>query len=435
MSRTKICVGCVEENKECECEHENSVKELGLELDHTTCENSSCLHSVINMVGMLIGLGQLSMPYAVENGGWISIFLLISIGVLTTYTSHILGNCLRRNPKSKSYSDLGHSAFGRHGRLIVSVFIYLEIFMALVSYTISLHDNIAAAFPATFGHRNGGHFHAGKLTAVAVAIALPSLWIRDLSSMSFLSSGGILMSAIIFGSVVYTAVFGGVLGDGRIPVLRLGNIPRVSGIYLFGFGGHIVFPNLYTSMKDPSKFTKVSIVSFAMVTALYTALAITGAKMFGPSVNSQITLSLPKHLLVTKIALWATVLTPMTKYALEFAPLAIQLERSLPSTMTDRTKLVARGFVGSALLLVILALALTVPYFGYVLSLTGSLVSVTIAVTLPSAFYLKICWEGMSKFTRVANLGFVVFGCVLGVLGSLDSSKMLAKELIRVHGG
>ncbi|CAA7054003.1 unnamed protein product [Microthlaspi erraticum] len=78
---------------------------------------------------------------------------------------------------------------------------------------------------------------------------------------------------------------------------------------------------------------------------------------------------------------------------------------------------------------VILALALTVPFFGYILSLTGSLVSVTIAVILPSAFYLKICWDGMSKFKRVANLG-----CVLGVLGSFDSSKSLVKELVRVHG-
>ncbi|CAH2072581.1 unnamed protein product [Thlaspi arvense] len=429
MSGTMMCVACVEENKGCDCDHE---KPVGL---GQTSENCSFIHSVINMVGMLIGLGQLSMPYAVEHGGWISIFLLISFGVLTTYTSHILGNCLRRNPKSKSYSDIGYSAFGRHGRLIASIFIYLEIFMALVSYTISLHDNISAAFPATFTNYHNGSFPAAKLTAVAVAIALPSLWIRDLSFISFLSSGGILMSTIIFGSVVYTALFGGVVDVGRIPVLRLGNIPTVSGIYFFGFGGHIVFPNLYTSMKDPSKFTKVSIVSFATVTALYTALAITGAKMFGPTVNSQITLSLPKNLLVTKIALWATVLTPMTKYALEFAPLAIQLERGLPLTMTDRTKLVARGLVGSTLLLVILALALTVPYFGYVLSLTGSLVSVTIAVILPSAFYLKICWDGMSKFTRAANLVFVVFGCVLGVLGSFGSSKLLVKELVRVHGG
>lgn len=32
-----------------------------------------------------------------------------------------------------------------------------------------------------------------------------------------------------------------------------------------------------------------------------------------------------------KIALWATVLTPMTKYALEFAPFAIELEENIAS--------------------------------------------------------------------------------------------------------
>lgn len=64
MSRTKICVGCVEENKGCECEHENSVKELGLELDHTTSENSSFFHSVINMVGMLIGMYKLDSLFS-----------------------------------------------------------------------------------------------------------------------------------------------------------------------------------------------------------------------------------------------------------------------------------------------------------------------------------------------------------------------------------
>lgn len=53
MSGTKVCIACVEENKLCECHHENPVKELGL--SHEASENSSFLHSVINMVGMLIG--------------------------------------------------------------------------------------------------------------------------------------------------------------------------------------------------------------------------------------------------------------------------------------------------------------------------------------------------------------------------------------------
>ena len=176
---------------------------------------------------------------------------------------------------------------------------------------------------------------------------------------------------------------------------------------------------------------QVSIVSFTIVTALYTALAFLGAKLFGPEVNSQITLSMPPHLLLTKIALWATVLTPMTKYALEIAPFAIQLEHNLPASMSSKLKMIIRGCVGSFLLLLILALALSVPYFEYVLSLTGSLVSIAICVIFPCAFHTKICWGQISKPLIILNLTLVAFGSLLGVFGTASSSKLLVQSLRR----
>ncbi|KAK6781375.1 hypothetical protein RDI58_023559 [Solanum bulbocastanum] len=127
---------------------------------------------------------------------------------------------------------------------------------------------------------------------------------------------------------------------------------------------------------------EVSIVSFSLVTTLYISLGFMGAKLFGPQVSSQITLSMPHDQIITKIALWATILTPMTKYALEFAPFAIELEENLPSSMKSKVKMMIRGIVGSILLLVILILALCVPYFEHVLSLTGSLVGVGICQTM-----------------------------------------------------
>lgn len=158
-----------------------------------------------------------------------------------------------------------------------------------------------------------------------------------------------------------------------------------------------------------------------------------GAKLFGPDVNSQITLSMPRHLIVTKIALWATVLTPMTKYALEFAPFAIQLEHKLPQSMSSRMKMIIRGSVGSILLLCILALALSVPYFEYVLSLTGSLVSVSICIILPSTFYLKIYWVQVTKPLLILNVILVALGALLGVCGTISSSKSLLKSIGRAH--
>ncbi|XP_002519635.2 amino acid transporter AVT1H [Ricinus communis] len=427
-----ICDACIEENKACNCDHR--VGDLKCAEIPPAEPNGSFAHAVINMIGMLIGLGQLSTPYALENGGWASVFLLIGLGVICAYTSHLLGKCLDRNPKSRSYSDIGQEAFGTKGRVLAATFIYMEIFMALVSYTISLHDNITTVFLGTKLMLSWAKLSTSQLlTMIAVLIALPSLWLRDLSSISFLSSGGILMSFVIFMSVVLTAAFGGVKSNHRIPGLQLQNIPAISGLYIFSYAGHIVFPDLYKSMKDPSKFTKVSIVSFTLVTALYTALAFMGAKLFGPQVGSQITLSMPPHLIFTKIALWATVLTPMTKYALEFAPFAIQLEHNLPDTMSSRMKMIIRGIVGSLVVLVVLALALSVPYFEHVLGLTGSLVSVSICVILPCVFYVKISWSQISRPLLLLNIALIAFGSFLGVTGTISTSKLLIKTLLRAH--
>ncbi|KAB5569675.1 hypothetical protein DKX38_003468 [Salix brachista] len=334
------CDACVE-NKGCKCDHStqdlksgaNEEEEEDVE-DHTVA-NSSFAHSAINMIGMLIGLGQLSSPYALENGGWASAFLLVGLGVISAYTSHLLGKCLEKSPRLRSFADIGQHAFGSRGRVLASIFIDLEIFMTLVSYTISLHDNLMTVFAGTQLRLPiwTELSPAQLLTITGVLIALPSLWLRDLSSISFLSFGGILMSIIIFTSVAITAIFQVVKANHSIPVLHLRKIPAISGIYIFSYSGHTVFPNLYKSMKDPSKFTKVSIVSFASVTALYTSLAFTGAKLFGPGVSSQITLSMPRHLIITKIALWATVITPITKYALEYTPLSIQIEHNLPGSI------------------------------------------------------------------------------------------------------
>lgn len=426
------CVTCVEENKVCKCGDGTGVEVINSG-NHTKA-HSSFAHSVINMVGMLIGLGQLSTPYALENGGWSSAFLLVGLGIMCAYTSHVIGKCLEEDANSKTYQDIGERAFGTKGRIIASTFIYMEIFFALVSYTISLSDNLALVFTGAHIELPWLHLSTTQLlTVIAVLVALPSLWLRDLSSISFLSFGGILMSILIFTTVGWTAAFGGVRSNQRIPVLHLHQIPAISGLYIFSFAGHIVFPNIYTAMKDPSKFTKVSLTSFALVTCLYTALAFMGAKLFGSSVSSQITLSMPPHLVVTKIALWATVLTPMTKYALEFAPMAIQLEHYLPSSMTSRSRMLVRGTVGSILLFVILALALSIPYFEHVLSLTGSLVSISISVVFPCVFYLKVCWPQVSKPILLLNGLLIAIGVLFGVVGTISSSKSLVESIQRGH--
>ena len=135
--------------------------------------------------------------------------------------------------------------------------------MALVSYTISLHDNLNSIFSGMHLKLQLAKLSTLQLLTIgAVLIALPSLWLRDLSSISFLLTGGILMSLVIFVSIASTPIFGGVQINHKIPLLHLHSIPSISGLYIFSYGGHIVFPNLYKAMKDPSKFTKVNNIHY-----------------------------------------------------------------------------------------------------------------------------------------------------------------------------
>ncbi|KAL9232707.1 hypothetical protein vseg_007784 [Gypsophila vaccaria] len=425
------CELCFQQDKLGECKHINviitPVSECSEE-ETPVKPKSSFMHSVINMMGMLVGLGQLSNSYGLETGGWLSVFLLVGLGVICAYSACLLGKCLEKNPDLRSYTDIGQRAFGTKGKLIAATFIYIEIFMGLVSYTISLHDNlnmVAIGIPFEVPILDKSKL----LTVIAVLVTLPSLWLRNLNSIAFLSTGGIIMSMVIFITIASTAIFGIVKANHSIPILHLNKIPQVSGLYIFSYAGHIVFPDIYKSMKDPARYTKVAIVSFTAVISMYTALAFMGAKMFGSSIKSQITLSMPRDIMPTKIALAATIITPMTKYALQFAPFALQLDRSLPSTMTSRTRMIIRSIIGSIILIGILSLSLSVPYFQHVLSLTGSLVSITICVIFPCIFYTKICLTEISRPLLFVNAMIIAIGSVLSTSGTISSLRSLIKAI------
>ncbi|GKC62012.1 amino acid transporter AVT1H-like protein [Tanacetum coccineum] len=95
--------------------------------------------------------------------------------------------------------------------------------------------------------------------------------------------------------------------------------------------------------------------------------------------------------------------------------------------------MIVRGTIGSILLLLILVLALTVPFFEYVLGLTGSLVTVAIVLIFPSVFYLKIFWNQISRPVVALNVFLIAIGFLLGVSGTISSMKLLVEQFERIH--
>uniref|UniRef100_A0A804NE88 Amino acid transporter transmembrane domain-containing protein n=1 Tax=Zea mays TaxID=4577 RepID=A0A804NE88_MAIZE len=109
--------------------------------------------------------------------------------------------------------------------------------------------------------------------------------------------------------------------------------------------------------------------------------------MFGEATESQFTLNLPDNSVISKIAVWTTVANPITKYALTIIPLAMSLEELLPPNQQKYSTII---MLRSSLVISTLLIALSVPFFGLVMALVGSLFAMLVTYILPCACFLAI---------------------------------------------
>lgn len=69
----------------------------------------------------LCGIGILSTPFALKEGGWIGILLLFLFGIIACYTGILLKRCLESSSQLQTYPDIGQAAFGFGGRICIAV--------------------------------------------------------------------------------------------------------------------------------------------------------------------------------------------------------------------------------------------------------------------------------------------------------------------------
>ncbi|MBA0614530.1 hypothetical protein Godav_014820, partial [Gossypium davidsonii] len=116
-------------------------------------------------------------------------------------------------------------------------------------------------------------------------------------------------------------------------------------------------------------------------------MAILGYLMFGSEVQSQITLNLPTNKLSSRIAIYTTLVNPISKYALMVTPIINATKAWFPYHSNKR---LFRHMVGTSVVMSTLLVALAVPFFGSLMSLVGAFLSINASVTLPCLCYLKI---------------------------------------------
>nr|XP_043618024.1 amino acid transporter AVT1I-like [Erigeron canadensis] len=387
---------------------------------NTNIGTSSFLSTCFNGLNALSGVGILSIPYALASGGWFSLIVLFIIASSTFYTGLLIQRCMDVDPTIKSYPDIGDRAFGKTGRMIVSVTVNIELYLVATGFLILEGDNMSNLFRHINFDIYGTHIGAKTGFVILVSLViLPTSWFSNMSILSYISASGVLATVIILGSIFWVGAFDGIGFQEKGDLINWGGIMSATSLYAFCYCAHPIFPTLYSSMRNQSQFSKVLFVCFAFCTVTYSLMAIIGYLMFGSEAESQITLNLPTGITSSKVAICTTLVTPIAKYALMLTPIVNAIEARFHSSYNKKMH---SFLIRTILVISTVVVALSLPFFGYLMALVGALLSATTSITIPCLCYLKITGTYRSISLEVVLLGFVVLiGLIITVVGTYIS--------------
>ncbi|RLN22606.1 hypothetical protein C2845_PM07G36710 [Panicum miliaceum] len=168
-------------------------------------------------------------------------------------------------------------------------------------------------------------------------------------------------------------------------------------------------------MKEKRRFPKMLAIRFVLCTLNYGSMAVLGYLMYGGGVQSQVTLNLPAARLSSKIDIYTTIVSPLSKYALVITPIAMAVENRIRGAAGCGAAVSVA--VRTLLVLSTVAVALALPFFGYLMALVGSLLSVGECVLLPCVCYVRVFGQPARAAEAAAIAAILVLGSLLVVTG------------------
>lgn len=409
---------------------------------------------VFNMCNTLMGIGILTLPFAIASAGWLGgILLMICCTFVTWWTCLLIGRSMNGDPRPTHFFDdspfnaklmpgssqeararsyitglpqMATASFGKAGNIILSSVLYFELFSSLCIFLVTIGDHLFALYPvlSTSSHT----------IIVSILLVIPTSLLRTPRLLSYMSVVGTFSTVAIVLSVAAAALIeGNVSGEGAPEEDGHSHQPTHSlwvssgfalsiGLVAFCYAGHAIVPSFYTSMERPQDFEKMLSCSYVIVLLCYITVGLSGYYMFGSAVDDQITLSLERGSsmeIVTTGLTWLMVLTAFSKATLYIFPLALGMEEIIaPHLSTDFCMSTASCIIKMAMIVLALLVSLFVPSFGFICALVGMVCTMIVSVIFPAASHLQLFGDKLSTTEKYLDWIVISMGIVVAVLGT-----------------
>ena len=417
---------------------------------------------IINLINGILGSGILAVPYVFQESGIIlGTSLIIFFAVVCAYTLELLMKCATI-AKTKNYEDLCENCFGLYGYWIVSIsFVLLEI-GSMISDSIIMVDSLLSTVTIFSNQFKTYHFEFRALfLTIIYIIMLPLCLFRDISSLKMASLVAVTVNLIIVSCIVYKFVYFNIASetyhnidttfanysvDNILFELKdLKTIPNSLGIVAYTSMVHDSFllicktlNNIYTS-QEKWNYIIWFVIGFNLFIQFVAGIA--GYLTFGNETKDNVLLNYNNHdgiIIFAKLIKFVTEVAGIpyavfiarhiffsiyvkfirsrkqTEFVQDTSKVGVVSEPEKPENMYQNTSLRVHLVYTLPMWFCSLVMVIFTDNLGLVMSITGSLASLTLTFTLPTACYIKLTHG--TNFITTSSLVKASCVCVIGIV-------------------
>lgn len=386
------------------------------------------------MVAETISLGVLSLPAALAVLGIIpGLILIVSLGILASYTGYVIGEYKIQYPHIHSMADAGEMLFGGIGR---ELFGFGQLFFIVF---------IMAAHILSFSIMMNAITSHGTCTVVFMVVGtIVSLIFTLPRTMGNLSYYCIASFASIIAAVLITMIGVSITRPGLDPISHMqkvdlfppANVHFHEGFLamtniVFAYAGHVAFFGFISELRDPKDFPKALVFLQCSDIAMYIIASVViyyyaGANVASPALDSA---SLIVRKVAYGVAMPTIVIAGVVNGHVSVKYLYVRLFRNSQEDIMHQKTSKAYGLwvlICAVLWTIAWVIAEGIPVFNDLLGITGALFASWFTYGVSGILWLHMNmkrtgwtiaprggWTWRKALLFVVNLGTILVGLII----------------------